>query len=108
LQELDFLPSKIDTFVFFYNHGNHKIFVLIYVDDIIVTISSIDVVDALIRDLHKDFSLKDLGSLCYFLGIEVTRSKSSLLLTQARYAADVLKRAHMSNCKSVSSPLTPF
>jgi hypothetical protein len=107
LQELGFLPSKIDTVVFFYNHGNHKIFVLMYVDDIIVNISSIDVVDALIRD-HKDFSLKDLGSLRYFLGIEVTRSKSSLLLTQARYAADVLKRAHMSNCKSVSSPLTPF
>jgi hypothetical protein len=37
----------------------------------------------------------------------VTRSKSGLLLTQAGYAADVLKRAHMSNCKSLSTPLTP-
>jgi hypothetical protein len=37
----------------------------------------------------------------------VTRSKSGLLLTQAGYAADVLKKAHMSNCKSVSTPLTP-
>jgi hypothetical protein len=100
------VPSKANTSLLFYNHEKHKIFVLIYVDDIIVASSSTDAADALIRDLHKDFSLNDLGNLRYFLGIEVTRSKSGLLLTQAGYATDVLKRAHMSNCKPVSTPLT--
>jgi hypothetical protein len=80
LQDLGFVPSKADTSLLFYNHGKHNIFVLIYVDDIIIVSFSSDATDALIRGLHKDFALKDLGNLCYFLGIEVSRSKSGLLL----------------------------
>jgi hypothetical protein len=108
LQELGFVPSKVDTSLFFYNHGKHKIFVLIYVDDIIIASSSSNAANALIRGLHKDFAIKDLGNLRYFLVIEVSRSKDGLLLKQEGYVADVLKRAHMSNCKPVSTPLTPF
>jgi hypothetical protein len=47
------------------------IFLLVYVDDIIVTNSSSAAVTALLHDLQGDFALKDLGSLHYFLGIEV-------------------------------------
>jgi hypothetical protein len=46
LKQLGFTPSKADTSQFFYNHGKHKIFVLIYIDDIIVSSSSSEVVDA--------------------------------------------------------------
>jgi histone deacetylase 1/2 len=44
---------------------------LVYVDDIIVASSSQEAVDALLRDLEKDFAIKDLGELHYFLGIQV-------------------------------------
>jgi hypothetical protein len=107
LQELGFVPSKADTSLFFYNHGKHKIFILVYVDDIIIASSSSDAANALIQSLHKDFALKDLGDLQYFLGIEVSGSKAALLLKQEGYATDILKRVHMSNCKLVSTPLTP-
>jgi hypothetical protein len=44
---------------------------LIYVDDIIVIGSSMEAISALLNDLRADFALKNLGSLNYFLGIEV-------------------------------------
>jgi hypothetical protein len=107
LQQLGFTPLKTNTSLFFYNCGRHKIFVLIYVDGIIVASSSTKVDDALVRDLNEDFALKDLCDLHYFLGIEVTRSNKSLLLTQERYATELLKREHMSNCKPISTSLNP-
>ena len=62
LQDIGFQASKADTSLFFYKKGDITIFLLIYVDDIIVTSSSSDAVDALIQDLKKDFALKDQGS----------------------------------------------
>ena len=63
------------------------------VDDIIVASSSSQVVDALLADLKANFALKDLGSLHYFLGIEVKNTSDGLLLTQDKYASDLLHRA---------------
>jgi hypothetical protein len=63
---------------------------LIYVDDIIVVSSNIHAVDALLTQLRDDFAIKDLGPLHYFLGIEVSASKGELLLTQSKYAQDLL------------------
>ena len=71
LQKLGFIPSKADTSLFFYHKDKITIFVLVYVDDIIVASSSPDATTCLLQDLHMDFALKDLGNLHYFLGIEV-------------------------------------
>ncbi|XP_052169207.1 uncharacterized mitochondrial protein AtMg00810-like [Oryza glaberrima] len=106
LQELGFISSKADTSLFFYNKGGCTIFILVYVDDIIVASSSSEVVAALLKDLEKNFALKDLGDLHYFLGIEVKKVTQGLVLSQARYASDILKRAGMSICKPASTPLS--
>ncbi|WVZ68985.1 hypothetical protein U9M48_017854 [Paspalum notatum var. saurae] len=81
LQELGFVPSKADTSLFFYSKGGLQIFLLVYVDDIIVVSSSTDATAALLKNLEKDFALKDLGDLHYFLGIEVKRSGGKLMLS---------------------------
>ncbi|WVZ95953.1 hypothetical protein U9M48_041653 [Paspalum notatum var. saurae] len=78
LQNLGFTPSKTDTSLFFYCKDKLTIFILVYVDDIIVASSSQDAVQALLRDLDKDFALTDLGDLHYFLGIEVHKSHDGL------------------------------
>jgi hypothetical protein len=78
---------------------------LIYVDDIIVASSSAEAVTALLKDLKDSFALKDLGDLHYFLGIEVKRSRDSLVLTQEKYTRDLLHRTNMSSCKPTSTPL---
>ena len=81
-------------------------FMLIYVDDIIVTSSSPKVVEALLQALRKDFALKDLGQLHYFLGIEVKKVKSGILLTQEKYIEEILTRVGMKDCKPVPTPLS--
>jgi hypothetical protein len=73
LWQLGCTPSKTDTSLFFYNRGRHNIFVPIFVDDITVASSSVEAVDALVRDPNKDFALKDHGDLHYLLGVEVKR-----------------------------------
>lgn len=105
LKQLGFVPSKVDTSLFFYRKGNHVIFMLVYVDDIIVASSSQEAVDASLRDLEKDFAIKDLGDLHYFLGIQVERKDGELLMKQERYAREILKRVNMQLCKSVKTPL---
>ena len=78
---------------------------LVYVDDIIIASSSQEAGTTLLRDLEKNFAIKDLGELHYFLGIEVKKAHGELLLTQERYATDLLKRVNMSSCNSVNTPL---
>jgi histone deacetylase 1/2 len=67
LISLGFKPLRADTSLFYYSKGGHTLFVLVYVDDIIVASSSLEGTKALLSDLQKDFALKDLGDLHYFL-----------------------------------------
>jgi hypothetical protein len=105
LQSLGFLPSKADISLFHYHHGLVTMFLLVYVDDIIIASSSSAVVDSLLDKLKFDFSLKDLGALSYFLGIEVNKATTGICLTQTKYASDLLKRAGMLACKPAPTPL---
>jgi hypothetical protein len=57
-------------------------YLLIYVDDIILTASSTALLQQIIASLHKVFDMTDLGSLNYFLGITATRHSTSLFLSQ--------------------------
>jgi histone deacetylase 1/2 len=76
------------------------------VDDIIVTESSKEAIAALLCDLKQDFALKDLGDLHYFLGIEVRKDTEGIVLSQEKYARDVLTRVGMMNCKALATPLS--
>jgi hypothetical protein len=82
LHALGFVPSKADTSLVLYDKSRVTIYVLIYVDDIIVTSLSNDAITALLHDLRGDFSLKDLHPLHYLLGIEVKQVHNGLCLTQ--------------------------
>ena len=101
-----FVASKSDTSLFIYHKSNITIFMLIYVDDIIVASSSQVATDALMKDLSKEFALKDLGDLHYFLGIEVQKIDNGIVLNQAKYAKDIIARVGMNNCKGVPTPLS--
>ena len=58
LEALGFIPSKADTALFYYNKGGHSLFVLVYVEDIIVASSSQEATDALLYDLQRDFAFR--------------------------------------------------
>jgi histone deacetylase 1/2 len=106
LQELGFLASKADTSLFIYNKSGIIMFVLVYVDDIIVTSSSNKAVNALLQDLSLAFALKDLGDLHFFLGIEVKKINQGIILTQEKYASDLLNRVGLKECKTLPTPLS--
>jgi histone deacetylase 1/2 len=107
LHTLGFVPSKADTSLFLFRQSGVIVFLLIYVDDIIVTSSSDHAISALLKDLNKDFAIKDLGVLHYFLGIEVKTTSAGLVLTQGKYALELLEKVGMLQCKSAPTPLSP-
>jgi histone deacetylase 1/2 len=105
LQELGFKPSKGDTSLFYFRNNDLDMFILIYVDDIIVASSSAEGTKGLLCALQSDFALKDLGDLHYFLGIEVNKINNGLVMTQSKYSKDVLRRTGMLNCKPCHTPM---
>jgi histone deacetylase 1/2 len=106
LVALGFTSSKVDTSLFYLNKHGVTVFMLVYVDDVIVVSSNPNATTGLLHSLRQDFALKDLGDLHYFLGIEVNKVASGLVLTEDKYASDLLKKVNMSGCKPVSTPLS--
>jgi hypothetical protein len=82
LIQLGFIGSKADSSLFIYQKNSVTMYLLIYVDDIIITGSDPAAITELLQLLRVDFAVKDLGDLHYFLGVEVLKLKSSLLLSQ--------------------------
>lgn len=67
-----FMLSKSDASLFVQSSSHYTLYVLVYVDDIVITGSSSDEIDYFVQQLHNKFALKDMGDLHYFLGIEVS------------------------------------
>ena len=78
---------------------------LVYVDDILLTGSHPTVLQELVAKLNGQFTLKDLGPLHFFFGIEAHRTNSSLHLSQAKYISHLLLKADMADCKFASTPM---
>jgi Reverse transcriptase (RNA-dependent DNA polymerase) len=77
-----FTCSQSDNSLFIFKSKGIIIYLMVYVDDIILTGNSPAALQSLITALNSEFSLKDLGTLNFFLGIEVTTSPTSLHLSQ--------------------------
>jgi histone deacetylase 1/2 len=97
-----FIASKAYTSLFLYNYVGIIFFVLIYVDDIIVTSSSSQPIPALLQDLQASFALNYFGDLHFFLGIEGKHIKDGLCLNEDKYTIDLLAKVGMT--KFTSSP----
>ncbi|XP_019434964.1 PREDICTED: uncharacterized protein LOC109341489 [Lupinus angustifolius] len=106
LVKLGFQVSKYDNSLFIHTSTTYKLYVLVYVDDIIVTGSSCLHIQNLIKELSSTFALKQLGPLDYFLGIQVKHQKNGyLFLSQAKYISDLLERANLSTSKPFPTPM---
>ncbi|KAJ1704569.1 hypothetical protein LUZ63_004348 [Rhynchospora breviuscula] len=105
LHTQQFRDSQADPSLFIYKNNNNVIYLLVYVDDIIITGNNSHAISSLIKALDNQFSIKDLGHLNYFLGLEVTHHNSSLYLSQSRYLTSILERASMQNAKPCQTPM---
>jgi hypothetical protein len=105
LLQSGFQNSHADTSLFVLHLGPHLVYLLVYVDDLIITGDDVHLVNRFINLLAHRFSLKDLGHLSYFLGLEILPTKQGYLLSQRRYLLDLLTRTQMTEAKSVVTPL---
>jgi hypothetical protein len=89
----------------FYKHSECRIAILaVYVDDIIITRDD-EVEISQLKNLSKEFEVKDLGQLKYFLGIEVARSPKGIVPSQRKYVLDLLSDTGMLGCRAASTPI---
>ncbi|PKH47874.1 hypothetical protein CRG98_050414 [Punica granatum] len=95
----------VDSSLFILRHSTYVIFLLVYVDDIILTGTPGAPFQSFLAALHKEFAVKDLGPLHFFLGMEARSDSTRLYLTQSKYIHDILVRISMLDCKPISSPV---
>jgi histone deacetylase 1/2 len=106
LIQFGFVASKADLPLFMHTDTFSIIFILIYVDDIIITGSNAVIVTDIIQRLYKEFVITNLGPLSFFLGIEAIRDATGLYLTQRRYIADLLTKSKMDGAKPCFTPMS--
>ncbi|PKU63719.1 Retrovirus-related Pol polyprotein from transposon TNT 1-94 [Dendrobium catenatum] len=106
-----FHQSAADPSLLIYNKDAKTIYILVYVDDILLTGNDAATITHLLSALHNRFNMKNLGSISYFLGMQVLHTDNGFHLSQSKYAADILQKAGMAECKPISTPIaskTPF
>ncbi|GKB37917.1 ribonuclease H-like domain-containing protein [Tanacetum coccineum] len=102
---IGFQHSKTDTSLFVFHRGPDVAYLLLYVDDIILTASSTTFLQRIISLLHGEFAMTDLGSLNYFLGVSAQRTASGMFLSQSKFAVEILERANMQKCNPCKTPV---
>ncbi|WMV39016.1 hypothetical protein MTR67_032401 [Solanum verrucosum] len=105
IDKLGFKESVADPALFYLNSSSYVTYLVVYVDDIIITGNNDCFIEELIDHLHLKFSLKDLGLLSFFLGIEIHRIGNQLLLNQKKYITEILLKANMFGSHSTSTPM---
>ncbi|KAE8701143.1 hypothetical protein F3Y22_tig00110548pilonHSYRG00344 [Hibiscus syriacus] len=102
---IGFEVSLADCSLFVMKREEYVVYALVYVDDIIVTGSLVCKVEEVVRLLEEKFSLKDLGQLSFFLGIEVKYVGDNIFLSQRKYIMELLDKVHMSNATPMPTPM---
>lgn len=105
LFEAGFEQYKNDHSLFIKAKDNTVLFLLVYVDDLVITGNSESEIESFKVFLKNKFKIKDLGELKYFLGIEVLKSKNGLCLNQRKYCLELLHEFGLLACKPVMTPL---
>ena len=100
-----FIQTKTDTSLFVYRKGNLMAYLILYVDDIILTASTINLQDTVTNILKSEFPMKDLGVISSFLGVSAKFNEKGLFLSQASYTTEIIQRAGMSDCKPCTTPV---
>jgi hypothetical protein len=103
--DMEYRHCNGDHTLFYRYIGNHITILAVYVDDIIITGDDTVEIVRLKEDLSKDFEVKDLGQLRYFLGIKIARSPKGIVLSQWKYILDLLNKTGMLGCRPASTPI---
>jgi hypothetical protein len=79
---MGFKPTQSDNSLFVLRRGKESVYLPLYVDDIMLTASSNDILRRVISTINAEFALKDMGPVHYFLSIQVQRNDDGFFLQQ--------------------------
>eukprot|EP00252_Welwitschia_mirabilis_P022462 TRINITY_DN607_c0_g1_i3.p1 TRINITY_DN607_c0_g1~~TRINITY_DN607_c0_g1_i3.p1 ORF type:complete len:1070 (-),score=207.18 TRINITY_DN607_c0_g1_i3:857-3973(-) len=105
LKQQGYVKCSSDNTLYKKEANGKRLFVLIYVDDIIFAGNDDRLIEKFRSDMMKEFEMTDLGHLSYYLGIQIRQSSKGTSLNQFKYASDMLQRFQMHECKSISTPM---
>ena len=103
----NFIRGKIDTTLFIKLQNKDILIVQIYVDDIIFGATNEDMCRDFADCMQKEFEMSMMGELTFFLGLQIRQSKDGILINQAKYVKDMLKRFNLENIKTLPTPMSP-
>ena len=109
LLKYGFKRSGVDSCMYTKMVQGSTIHLLLYVEDIILVGPNLTHIEDCKVKLSKEFEMKDLGDLKYFLGLEINydRDNGSLRINQNRYLREILKRFNFENCQPCDIPVDP-
>ena len=105
LRTYDFQQTRSDYTLFIYFKRGIRLWILVYVDDLIISGNSPQQIQIFKDYLATCFRMKDLGPVKYFLGLEVARSPAGIYLCQQKYATDIVAEVGLLGCKPAGSPI---
>ena len=109
MRKLNFTQSDADPCLYSRISNGQSLYVTIFVDDLLIAGSNMNVINSFKQELKSKYRMKDLGELNYFLGMEVSRDKvnGTIKLSQHKYTTDVLRRFGFLEAATSSLPMSP-
>ncbi|KAG7547574.1 Zinc finger CCHC-type superfamily [Arabidopsis suecica] len=105
LEELKFVKCSKEPSLYRKRENKDLLVVAVYVDDLLVTGSTLKMIVEFKKGMAEKFEMSDLGKLTYYLGIQVTQSEDGILLSQERYASKILEETGFGECNAVHIPM---
>lgn len=103
--ELGFQQTTADYSLFTFHNGSYFTVALVYVDDILLNGNDNAFIAHVKSVLHSAFTIKDLGLIKYYLGLEVHRTDQGMFLHQHKFIHDLVLEAGLSDAKPLSLPV---
>ncbi|XP_022638420.1 uncharacterized protein LOC111241944 [Vigna radiata var. radiata] len=100
-----FNRGKVDSTLFIKNSKNDRLYVQIYIDDIIFGSTNYALCKEFSKTMQEEFEISMMGELTYFLGLQVKQSENGIFIHQSKYCNDLLKKYKMLDCKEAETPM---
>jgi len=105
LQDLGFVKIPSEAALYLNLVDANLIIIVVYVDDLLVTGSDKKLIKEFKAEMLKAFEMKDLVMMSFLLGMKVKQDHDGIFIRQKKYAREILKKVHMEDCKSTTSPM---
>lgn len=100
-----FNKSPSEPTLYVQHIGNDILIVCLYVDDLLYTGKSKDLMEKFQAEMKQEFEMSDLGLMHYFLGVEVQQTSKGIFISQTKCVVDLLKKFGMVACKAFATPI---